>query len=166
MVEVVIAETHRHNAHLVAAAKDPAVQMAATLHLGCAVVGSSSRLLGEWHGTTIDDHDVIIRMNDAPVRGYQDHVGSRTDVRFVNRWSVVSMHTSWPDSTVHEETETLDEASSQLLLWMPPNPVDNLAVLLLDLWRNATWTRRHVVRACFGSQTAKACMYMHTRTQR
>ena len=47
----------------------------------CAVVGSSAHLLGARDGGAIDAHDLVIRVNTAPVRGFEAYVGRRTDVR-------------------------------------------------------------------------------------
>jgi len=59
----------------------------------CAIVGSSAHLLNASLGKDIDDlHEVVIRVNGAP-GGYgkhvhlADHVGSRTDVRFLNQFA-------------------------------------------------------------------------------
>ena len=49
-----------------------------------AVVGSSGILLNTEYGELIDSHDVVVRFNAARVEGYEKHVGSRTDVRFMN----------------------------------------------------------------------------------
>ena len=50
----------------------------------CAVVGSSGALLWERRGAEIDNHDVILRLNKAPVRTFEASVGSSTTVRLVN----------------------------------------------------------------------------------
>jgi len=51
----------------------------------CAIVGSSAHLLNATFGREIDMHEVVIRLNQAPAGGeFGKHVGSRTDVRFVN----------------------------------------------------------------------------------
>mmetsp|Transcript_27153 Transcript_27153/g.84828 ORF Transcript_27153/g.84828 Transcript_27153/m.84828 type:complete len:325 (-) Transcript_27153:52-1026(-) len=76
----------------------------------CAVVGSSHHLLDVSLGRYIDSHDVVIRINSAPVgtlfpptpppnvkpeflpefqKGLASHVGTRTDVRFVNQYGIV-----------------------------------------------------------------------------
>ncbi|XP_071822905.1 alpha-N-acetyl-neuraminyl-2,3-beta-galactosyl-1,3-N-acetyl-galactosaminide alpha-2,6-sialyltransferase-like isoform X2 [Apostichopus japonicus] len=47
----------------------------------CAVVSSSGHLLGSRAGGDIDAHDCVIRMNNAPVRGYEKDVGTRTTIR-------------------------------------------------------------------------------------
>ena len=51
----------------------------------CAVVGSSGSLLaGPALGEEIDAHDTVLRLNAAPIAGYEARVGHRTNVRFVN----------------------------------------------------------------------------------
>ena len=45
----------------------------------CAVVGSSASLLSHHHGPGIDEHELVLRINTAPVAGFESHVGSRTD---------------------------------------------------------------------------------------
>ena len=46
----------------------------------CAVVGSSGLLLGTRLGGRIDSHDAVIRMNTAPMRGFEADVGKRTSL--------------------------------------------------------------------------------------
>ena len=48
-----------------------------------AVVGNSDKLLKKNYGGFIDSHDIVIRMNEAPTKGYEKYVGSKTDIRFV-----------------------------------------------------------------------------------
>jgi len=76
----------------------------------CAVVGSSHHLLDVSLGRYIDSHDVVIRINSAPagtmspptpppdvepefspefLKDLVKHVGTRTDVRFVNHYGIV-----------------------------------------------------------------------------
>jgi hypothetical protein len=47
----------------------------------CAIIGSAPFLRTSELGETIDAHDVVMRANFAPSRGYERHVGARTDVR-------------------------------------------------------------------------------------
>jgi hypothetical protein len=44
----------------------------------CSVVGSSGALLLRKHGHLIDAADAVLRVNTAPTRGFEEHVGSRT----------------------------------------------------------------------------------------
>eukprot|EP00899_Mesostigma_viride_P010053 jgi/Mesvir1/19049/Mv12811-RA.2 len=50
----------------------------------CAVVGSGASLLSTRHGAAIDAHSVVIRFNDAPTKGLEDRVGSKTTLRLQN----------------------------------------------------------------------------------
>ncbi|XP_022091994.1 alpha-N-acetylgalactosaminide alpha-2,6-sialyltransferase 6-like [Acanthaster planci] len=50
----------------------------------CALVSSSGYLLGKGAGNEIDSHSCVIRMNMAPVRGYQNDVGNRTTLQVLN----------------------------------------------------------------------------------
>lgn len=58
--------------------------------LSCAVVGSSDTLRlhalasGGRLGALIDRHDVVLRINHAPTRGYERAVGNKTTYRLVN----------------------------------------------------------------------------------
>lgn len=54
----------------------------------CAVVGNSGSLLGAGHGARIDAHAVVIRLNNAPVAGFGDAVGAKTNVSVVNGWKL------------------------------------------------------------------------------
>jgi len=50
----------------------------------CAVVSSGSALKGKKYGMTIDEHGVVIRLNNAPTIGYEEDVGSFTTLRLTN----------------------------------------------------------------------------------
>ncbi|XP_062498955.1 uncharacterized protein LOC134176297 [Corticium candelabrum] len=52
----------------------------------CALVGSSGKLLSQRNAESIDRHDVVIRVNDAPIHPYEKYVGRRMpDVAIINR---------------------------------------------------------------------------------
>ena len=51
----------------------------------CAVVGNSGVLRLTEFGRSIDSHDIVIRINQAPTRGYGRRVGQRTTFRILNR---------------------------------------------------------------------------------
>ena len=54
----------------------------------CAMVGASGLLLRTRLARQIDEHELIIRTNLAPVGGYEPIVGSRTDVRVMSTESL------------------------------------------------------------------------------
>ncbi|XP_071951396.1 alpha-N-acetylgalactosaminide alpha-2,6-sialyltransferase 3-like [Antedon mediterranea] len=47
----------------------------------CAIVSSSGQLLGKNLGSEIDSYPCVLRMNTAPVRGFEKEVGHKTTVR-------------------------------------------------------------------------------------
>lgn len=49
----------------------------------CAVVGNSGIVLRHKNGARVDEHDAVIRLNDAPTVGFEDYVGSKTTFRLV-----------------------------------------------------------------------------------
>lgn len=50
----------------------------------CAVVSSGAALKGKGYGKTIDEHEVVVRLNNAPTIGYEHDVGSFTTLRLTN----------------------------------------------------------------------------------
>jgi len=64
---------------------DPFIKPNRVVYRSCAVVGSSGILLYYRRGEEIDKHEAVIRFNAAPTAGFEDYVGSKTTVRFVNR---------------------------------------------------------------------------------
>ncbi|KAI3933850.1 hypothetical protein MKX01_028176 [Papaver californicum] len=50
----------------------------------CAVVGNSGILLKIDYGDMIDNHEFVIRLNNARTRGYEKNVVSKTSISFVN----------------------------------------------------------------------------------
>uniref|UniRef100_A0A3Q2DXT3 CMP-N-acetylneuraminate-beta-galactosamide-alpha-2,3-sialyltransferase 1 n=2 Tax=Cyprinodon variegatus TaxID=28743 RepID=A0A3Q2DXT3_CYPVA len=62
----------------------------------CAVVGNSMNLKGSGYGRLIDSHEIIIRMNFAPVKGYEEDVGIKTTHRVMYPESAVDL-----DNTTH-----------------------------------------------------------------
>ena len=47
------------------------------------VVGSSDNLIGRGLGQFIDEHEVVVRCNRAPIKGYEVDVGSKETRRFM-----------------------------------------------------------------------------------
>ncbi|KAM7372855.1 hypothetical protein PAMP_007750 [Pampus punctatissimus] len=62
----------------------------------CAVVGNSANLKGSHYGTMIDLHDVVIRMNSSPIKGYEADVGIKTTHRIMYPESAIDL-----DNTTH-----------------------------------------------------------------
>eukprot|EP00958_Prasinococcus_capsulatus_P014820 scaffold1561_cov404-Prasinococcus_capsulatus_cf.AAC.5 len=68
----------------------------------CAVVGGAGSLLyGEAFGQEIDQHECILRANDQPLAGYEDRVGSRTDLQFVYESLPPPLQFDSPDRSRH-----------------------------------------------------------------
>ena len=64
---------------------DPFLKPSRVLYKTCAVVGNSGLSLFYKQGAEIDAHEAVIRFNAGPTKGFEDFVGRRTTVRFVNR---------------------------------------------------------------------------------
>ncbi|XP_029023319.1 CMP-N-acetylneuraminate-beta-galactosamide-alpha-2,3-sialyltransferase 1-like isoform X2 [Betta splendens] len=62
----------------------------------CAVVGNSINLKGSGYGRLIDHHDVIIRINYGPTKGFEADVGNRTTHRVMYPESSMDL-----DDTTH-----------------------------------------------------------------
>ncbi|XP_076001034.1 CMP-N-acetylneuraminate-beta-galactosamide-alpha-2,3-sialyltransferase 4 isoform X1 [Genypterus blacodes] len=48
----------------------------------CVVIGNGFGIKNSSLGSVINKYDVVIRMNDSPVRGYEEDVGNKTTMRF------------------------------------------------------------------------------------
>lgn len=47
----------------------------------CIIVGNGGVLANKSLGSRIDDYDIVIRLNSAPVKGFEKDVGSKTTLR-------------------------------------------------------------------------------------
>lgn len=83
----------------------------------CALVTSSSHVLGTQAGDEVDHAECVIRMNDAPTQGYEADVGSRTSLRVVAHSSVFRV--------VRRPNEFLQRTDSNpvIIFWGPPNKI-------------------------------------------
>lgn len=83
----------------------------------CALVTSSSHVLGSQAGEEIDRTECVIRMNDAPTLGYETDVGNRTSLRVVAHSSVFRV--------VRRPNEFLRQTDSNpvIIFWGPPNKI-------------------------------------------
>mmetsp|Transcript_17342 Transcript_17342/g.33383 ORF Transcript_17342/g.33383 Transcript_17342/m.33383 type:complete len:404 (+) Transcript_17342:152-1363(+) len=78
----------------------------------CALVGNSGNLLHAKYGAMIDRHDAVMRLNQAPVSGYEDHVGSKTTFRLLNNL--------W----LHRYSQSVTSASTREDSLQPPSPTE------------------------------------------
>jgi len=77
-------------------------------HGTCAIVGNSGILKKGGYGQSINAHDVVMRINQAPVIGYEEVVGSRTTYRMLNnKWTTVYFEDNVPNTDVPGGTSQL-----------------------------------------------------------
>ncbi|XP_066501671.1 alpha-N-acetylgalactosaminide alpha-2,6-sialyltransferase 6 isoform X2 [Hoplias malabaricus] len=88
-----------------------------TLHCQqCAMVTSSSHVLGSNAGEEIDRAECVIRMNDAPVSGFESDVGNRTSLRVVAHSSVFRV--------IRKPQEFLNRSENlSIIFWGPPSKI-------------------------------------------
>ncbi|XP_066565743.1 CMP-N-acetylneuraminate-beta-galactosamide-alpha-2,3-sialyltransferase 4 isoform X2 [Amia ocellicauda] len=67
----------------------------------CAVIGNGFAIKNRSLGGAINKYDIVIRLNDAPVRGYEDDVGNKTTMRLFYPESALL------DPGIHNDPDTL-----------------------------------------------------------
>uniref|UniRef100_A0A8C7XR41 ST3 beta-galactoside alpha-2,3-sialyltransferase 4 n=1 Tax=Oryzias sinensis TaxID=183150 RepID=A0A8C7XR41_9TELE len=67
----------------------------------CVVVGNSNAIKNTSLGNTINKYDVVIRLNNAPIRGYEEDVGNKTTIR------IFYPESASPDPGLNNEADTL-----------------------------------------------------------
>lgn len=83
----------------------------------CALVTSSSHVLGSQAGDEIDRTDCVIRMNDAPTLGFESDVGTRTTLRVVAHSSVFRVARR-PNDFLR-----FMDSNASVIFWGPPNKI-------------------------------------------
>lgn len=83
----------------------------------CALVTSSSHVLGSQAGEDINRAECVIRMNDAPTAGYEADVGNRTTVRVVAHSSVFRV-TRRPKEFLYST-----DSKPVIIFWGPPTKI-------------------------------------------
>ncbi|XP_041465066.1 alpha-N-acetylgalactosaminide alpha-2,6-sialyltransferase 3-like [Lytechinus variegatus] len=84
----------------------------------CAVVSSSGHLLNTSSGSEIDATECVFRMNNAPVRGFENDVGTRTTLRSIAHVNLVRSFEK-TDKARKELLQDVDTKSDYLLInWM------------------------------------------------
>jgi hypothetical protein len=91
----------------------------------CGVVGASGNLLGSRYGRLIDAHNVVFRVNRAPIDGFDDDVGRKT-----------THHVTWPRELSQDEFD-----ASAFLLMTPvasnmPEIFDRILYLVQEVYRS------------------------------
>lgn len=83
----------------------------------CALVTSSSHVLGTGAGAEIDRTECVIRMNDAPTLGFEADVGNHTSLRVVAHSSVFRVARKMPEF-LHRAV-----GNPVIIFWGPPNKI-------------------------------------------
>jgi len=83
----------------------------------CALVGSSGVLRNSSWGATIDEHEAVFRLNNAPVEGYKQDVGSRTTVRILWDYHL---------TTTNEHKLARTERDGAIFIWPPLRKPDTV----------------------------------------
>ncbi|XP_068135314.1 beta-galactoside alpha-2,6-sialyltransferase 1-like [Hyperolius riggenbachi] len=84
----------------------------------CAVVMSSGSMNSSKLGNEIDSHDAVLRFNDAPTKGFETDVGSKTTIRLMN-----SQLGAKPQ---HKLLEDFRFKNDTLVMWDPKLYYENL----------------------------------------
>ena len=113
----------------------------------CAVVGNAWHLLGSGLGASIDAHDLVLRFAGAiEHEGFDDDVGSKSDIRLVYHSTAPLTPISYAEKVVHLITRVPEDVRSFMrltsewpasLLDLNPNLTDKelaSSVLLMSPW--------------------------------
>ena len=99
----------------------------------CAIVGNSDLALQHKHGSLINEHDVVIRCNDAPTKGYEEHVGSKSSIRIANRHLFRALIPREADNYLE------DEMKKQYSMWKRTSAFDwEEEIILAWYWHEFT----------------------------
>ncbi|KAM9306319.1 alpha-N-acetylgalactosaminide alpha-2,6-sialyltransferase 6-like [Pholidichthys leucotaenia] len=114
----------------------------------CALVTSSSHVLGTRAGEEIDRTECVIRMNDAPTLGYESDIGNKTTLRVVAHSSVFRV--------IKRPNEFLQctDANPVIIFWGPPNKIGkDTKGTLYRLIQRVSMSYSHV--SCFSITPSK-----------
>jgi len=84
-------------------------------HGTCALVGNSGTLRDAGFGGEIDAHDAVVRINYAPVKGYESDVGSRTTYDLVNKENAMKLASGEHEWRTPKSTVFLFESHSRII---------------------------------------------------
>ena len=86
------------------------------------IVGNGTSILNQNKGKSIDKFDIVVRFNRSPTEGYEEHVGTKTTHRFVNR--VVSKNNR-EDS--NEDINFIPSLKNQIIILDGENNINNVS---------------------------------------
>uniref|UniRef100_A0A1B6CPZ8 beta-galactoside alpha-(2,6)-sialyltransferase n=1 Tax=Clastoptera arizonana TaxID=38151 RepID=A0A1B6CPZ8_9HEMI len=84
----------------------------------CAIITNSGAFTGSRLGPLIDNHDLVLRFNHAPTKGYELDVGSKTSIRILNSQVVSKPEFNFLSSSMYRNIK--------LLAWDPCNYTTSL----------------------------------------
>ncbi|XP_030765352.1 beta-galactoside alpha-2,6-sialyltransferase 1 [Sitophilus oryzae] len=79
----------------------------------CVVVASSGALEGSNLGTFIDSHDIVLRFNHAPIKGFEQDVGKKTSIRVLNSQVATKAQYNFLKSAIFKNVT--------IVIWDPAN---------------------------------------------
>ncbi|XP_008182168.1 beta-galactoside alpha-2,6-sialyltransferase 2 isoform X2 [Acyrthosiphon pisum] len=79
----------------------------------CAIISNAATLRNSNLGYFIDQHDLVLRFNNAPTKGYEKDVGSKTTIRILNSQVVTKPQFQFVSSPLYKRLK--------LLMWDPSN---------------------------------------------
>ncbi|KAJ3654917.1 hypothetical protein Zmor_014069 [Zophobas morio] len=79
----------------------------------CAIVASAGALKDSNLGKTIDSHDLVLRFNHAPTKGFEEDVGRKTTVRLLNSQVVTRKEFNFLESDIYKNVT--------IVAWDPSN---------------------------------------------
>ncbi|XP_002739383.1 alpha-N-acetylgalactosaminide alpha-2,6-sialyltransferase 3-like [Saccoglossus kowalevskii] len=85
----------------------------------CALISASGQLLNSGSGEDIDNIPCVVRMNQAPTKGFESDVGSKTTIRF-------TAHSSLP--SLMRDPMLMDDVIGRpqyIIFWGPPKEMDS-----------------------------------------
>ncbi|CAH1183746.1 unnamed protein product [Phaedon cochleariae] len=79
----------------------------------CAIIASAGSLKNSNLGSFIDSHDLVMRFNNAPTKGFEVDVGRKTTIRLLNSQVVTKPQFNFLTSTMYKNVT--------LVMWDPSN---------------------------------------------
>ncbi|KAJ8920933.1 hypothetical protein NQ315_015726 [Exocentrus adspersus] len=111
----------------------------------CAIVASAGALKDSNLGPLIDSHDLVLRFNHAPTKGFEKDVGRKTTIRVLNSQVVTKREFRFLTSDLYKNTT--------LVAWDPSNYTDSINQWLVkpefNLFPNYMESRKRDLKSRF-----------------